>query len=521
MNRRTFCTVAAAAAACSTPPPKRPNILFCFADDWGRYASIYREPIRPGFCDVIDTPNIDRIGEEGLVFENAFVAAPSCTPSRAAVTTGMYFFRCGRHANLRIRWPEGVPDPYESLPGWPNLLQDAGYHVGHAGKTTSKAKGPKPQKSYEPGQTPMSRFSQHASGVDEPALEKDEIYGQVRGDFQEFLGDRPDGAPFVYWFGPHNTHRPWVRGSGQALWGIDPDALKGKMPGFLPDVPEVREDVADYLGEVLAWDGMVGALVSELEATGELDNTLVVLSGDHGMPGMPHGKCNVYDFGCHAPLLMRWPQAIPQGRRVTDFVNLMDLAPTMLEAAGLEPPASMQARSLMPQMRSKAVGQIDPSRDHVILGREQHVPDARPGALPYPVRAIRTAEYLYIRNFKPDRWPMGDPGPITDDFAPSTEELTEDTMIAFKDLDAGPTKAWLVTNRTASEWRPFYDYCFAKRPEEELYDLGGDPDQTVNIAEQSPIRSQLADRLMTALDAAGDPRLEDAFDRPPYVEEDA
>lgn len=517
MNRRTFCTLTAALAACAPAPVKRPNILFCFADDWGRYASIYRDAARPGFNDVIETPAVDRIGAEGATFNNAFVAAPSCTPSRAAVSTGMYFFRCGRHANLRIRWPEGVEDPYLSLPGWPNLLADAGYHVGHAGKTTAKAKGPTPQKSYEPGQTPMSRFSQHAAGVQEPALDKDEIYGQVRADFQQFLADRPGDAPFVYWFGPHNTHRPWVRGSGKSLWGIDPDDLQGKLPAFLPDEPAIREDVADYLGEVLVWDAMVGALVEELEATGELDDTLIVLSGDHGMPGMPYGKCNVYDFGVHAPLLMRWPRQIAAGAHVPELVNLMDLAPTMLEAAGEAPPVAMQARSVLPLLR----GERDPARDHVILGRERHVPAARPGALPYPIRALRTADYLYIRNFQPDRWPLGDPGPIDEASAPTMEELTNDTMVAFKDFDASPTKAWLVARRNDPQWRRFYDYAFAKRPAEELYRLADDPDQIHNLADELPdVRERLRAQLTAALEAAGDPRLDNAFDRPPYVEAD-
>ncbi len=518
MNRRAFCTLALSAAACTPAPPKKPNILFCFADDWGRYASIYRDPARPGFNDVIDTPHIDRIGHEGVVYNNAFVAAPSCTPSRAAVTTGMYFFRCGRHSNLRIlEWPDDVEDAYLTLPGWHDLLQADGYHVGHAGKTTSRNKGPRPQESYTPGQSPMSRFSQHASGVDEPALDKEGIYDEVRDAFRRFLADRPAEAPFVYWFGPHNPHRPWVRGSGKALWGIEPDSLKGKLPAFLPDAPEVREDVADYLGEVLAWDRMVGVLLEELEATGELDDTFIAVSGDHGMPGMPRGKCNVYDFGVHAPLLMRWPNGIKAAGRLDGFVNLMDLAPTMLEAAGLEPPAAMQARSLMPTLR----GESGPEPDHVIVGRERHVPDGRPGRLPYPIRAIRTAEHLYIRNFKPDRWPMGDPGPITESYAPPAEELTYETMIAFKDLDGSPTKTWIITHRNDPELGRYYQDCFGLRPAEELYDLAKDPDQVNNVAgveAYSAVQKELSQRLMTVLEAAGDPRLEDAFDRSPYVE---
>ena len=516
MTRRAFCSLSLAAAA-APAAAKRPNVLFAFSDDWGRYAGVYRDEDRPGLNDVLQTPTLDRIGREGVIFDNAFVAAPSCTPSRAAVTCGMYFFRCGRHANLRIANWEG-PNPYEDWPGFPNLMKAAGYHVGHAGKTTSKKSAEPVQKTYIAGQTAMSRFSQNA-------LEggKEEIYEEVRFTFRTFLSDRDEGQPFLYWFGPHNSHRPWVRGSGKKLWGLEPNALEGRLPKFLPDLPEVREDVADYLGEALAWDAMIGVLVAELERIGELDDTLIVLSGDHGMPGMTHGKCNVYDFGVHAPLLVRWGASIPPGRRIDDFVQLMDLAPTILEAAGVEPPETMQASSLLDILTSEDSGQVDPERDFVVVGRERHVPLARPGRLPYPTRAIRTKDYLYIRNFKPDRWPMGDPGPVAEGKAPTWEELENDTMVCFKDMDSGPTKALLVTRRDDPEIKPYYDFAFGKRPAEELYDLAKDPDQVRNVAGDpayGAVQTKLADRLMAELQEARDPRLSDAFDRPPYVEPD-
>ena len=510
MTRRVFCSLPLAAAA-APAADKRPNVLFCFSDDWGRYASIYRDPKHPGLNDVIQTPAVDRIGREGVVFDNAFVAAPSCTPSRAALTLGMYFFRCGRHANLRIADWQG-PNPYDEAPGFPNLLASAGYHVGHAGKTTSKKNAEPRQKTYVGGQTPMSLFSQTASETG-----KDAVYQEVRSTFQTFLSDRQEGQPFLYWFGPHNSHRPWVRGSGKRLWGLDPNTLEGRIPKFLPDVPEVREDVADYLGEALAWDAMIAVLLEELERIGELDNTLIVLSGDHGMPGVTHGKCNVYDFGVHAPLLVRWGDAVPAGRRVADFVQMMDVAPTVLEACGVRPPKSMQARSFLGALQSKGSGQIDPQRDFVVVGRERHVPDARPGKLPYPIRAIRTRDYLYIRNFKPDRWPMG----VLEGEPPSWEQLENETMLCFKDMDASPTKALLVTRRDDPEIKPFYDLAFGKRPAEELYDLAKDPDQVHNVAgrpEYSEVQAGLAPRRMAELEKAQDPRLTDAFDRPPYVE---
>ena len=202
------------------------------------------------------------------------------------------------------------------------------------------------------------------------------------------------------------------------LWGLDPDDLKGRLPAFLPDVHDVREDVCDYLGECLAVDAGLGGLLERLEELGELDNTLIVASGDHGIPGFPRGKCNLYNLGCEVALAARWPGHIPAGRTLNDFVNLMDLAPTFMEAAGLEPHSDMTARSLLNVLTSSQDEQVDPERTFVVTGRERHVGTAREENLPYPQRAIRTKDFLYIRNFAPDRWPMGDPKGLDD---PTTE----------------------------------------------------------------------------------------------------
>ena len=204
---------------------------------------------------------------------------------------------------------------------------------------------------------------------------------------------------------------------------------------------EVREDICDYLGEELAVDAGLGVLLEELEKIGELDNTLVVVSGDHGIPGIPRGKCNLYDFGTEVALLVRWPEKIAPGRVVDDFVNLMDLAPTFLEAAGVPKPEGMTARSLMPVLESKASGQIDETRTFVVTGRETHVTFARDGNLPYPQRAIRTKDFLYIHNFEPDRWPAGTPHP----------ELAYKDNAWLGDCDNGPTKLAIVARRERDE----------------------------------------------------------------------
>ncbi|MYA22074.1 MAG: sulfatase-like hydrolase/transferase, partial [Gemmatimonadetes bacterium] len=332
-------------------------------------------------------------------------------------------------------------------------------------------------------------------------------------------------TPFCYWWGPTNTHRSWERGSGKALWGLEPDDLKGRLPGFLPDVHDIREDVADSLGECQAVDAGLGVLIQRLEEIGELDNTLIVVSGDHGIPGFPRGKCNLYDIGCEVTLAARWPNNIPAGRTVEDFVNLMDLAPTFLEAAGADIPDTMTGKSLLPVLKSDQSGLVDPDRTFVITGRERHVGTAREGQLPYPQRAIRTADFLYIHNFAPDRWPMGDPQGLDDLHAeaPSAEDLTGKTFIAYPDMDASPTKSYMILHRAEQDVQELFEIGFGKRPQEELYDLRVDPHYMNNIAadpEYDPIRKELSTTLMQILREQSDPRLVESpcrFEHAPYA----
>ena len=330
--------------------------------------------------------------------------------------------------------------------------------------------------------------------------------------------------PFLYWFGPTNVHRKWIAGSGKKLWGIDPDMLKGKLPAFLPDVPVVREDFADYLGEAAAFDAGLGILIEELKRAGVYDNTILVVSGDHGVPGVTRGKCNLYDFGTKVPLAIRWPGGVKKaGRVVDDFVSLPDLAPTFLEAAGVQPPKTMTARSLVSVLKSEADGQVDPARDAVFTGRERHVAKARTGNKPYPQRAVRTDKYLYIINFEPERWPMGigpgyggPDGPI-----PSYEQLRENTFAAFGDLDASPTKAWIVTRRDDDP--KSFEYAVGRPPMYELYDMHTDVHCIHNLAEDptmATVRKQMHERLMTELKQTGDPRVSDnvIFETSPYTD---
>ncbi|QDT35461.1 Choline-sulfatase [Thalassoglobus polymorphus] len=503
----------------------RPNIVFAFADDWGRYASAYAKLEPGGPSDLVATPNFDRIAKEGVLFKNAFVNAPSCTPCRSSLLSGQYFWRTGRGAILQgAIWDETIPT-------YPLLLEKEGYHIGHSYKvwspgTVANAPYGARRTAYNKSGNKFNRFSQFASAAENPEAAKQTLYDEVRGNFTSFLKDRDKNEPFCYWFGPTNCHRKWIKGSGKALWGIDPDELEGKLPPYLPDVHIVREDFADYLGEVQAFDNGLGVLIDELERLGELENTIVIVSGDHGVPGIPRGKCNLYDLGTHVPLAIRWGKNVPAGRIVEDFVCLPDLAPTFLEAAGIEPPTVMTGRSLLNVLEAGSSGLVDASRDAVITGRERHVASVREGNLPYPQRAIRTKDFLYIHNFKPERYPMGDGNgfgkPVEP--LPTYDELANNTFAAYGDLDASPTKAYITLGLGKPEMQEYLDIAFGLRPKEELYDIKKDPHQLNNLAgnaDYSKVREQLSTRLFSVLRETGDPRVTGdgtTYDTPPFTD---
>jgi len=498
---------------------KKPNILLLFADDLGRYASSYAEANQASPNDVISTPAFDWVAEQGVRFDQAFVSVPSCTPSRAALNTGRHFFRNGSHAQLHHPWEKGAVDPFAQVKGMPVTLEEGGYHIGLSYKLhmrTSMFGGR--QNLYNRAGSKFGKFSKWVSEAEDQAAAKEMLFNEVRRNFLDFIKSRKSGQPFFYSFNPVNTHRPWVRGSGKALWGIDPDDLKGKLPPFLVDTEVVREDFADYLGEAKAFDVSCQVLIDEVKKMGELDNTLIIISGDHGIPGFPRGKCNVHDFGSAVLLAMRWPDHIAAGRVVKTPVSLIDLAPTFLAAAGLKSEDDANGENLLPAL--KAGGRDASLRGWVLIGREVHVHTARDDNQPYPVRALRTADFLYVINFKPDRWPMGAPYEVTADSEPSFDEIASETYVGFADIDASPTKAWMVKHRNDAEVNSLLGFSWEKRPAEELYDLSKDPFQIKNIArdpEYAEEKNKLRKKLMAELEANHDPRLlKDAFDRAPY-----
>ncbi|HSG70106.1 MAG TPA: sulfatase/phosphatase domain-containing protein, partial [Planctomycetaceae bacterium] len=283
--------------------------------------------------------------------------------------------------------------------------------------------------------------------------------------------------------------------------------------GCFPDVEEIRSDIADYYWEVQRFDSLVGDALRALEEIGELDNTIVLMTGDHGMP-FPRCKSNLYDTGTRVPLAVRWGDQIQPGREVTDFVSTTDLAPTFLSLAGVEIPDEMTGRSLIPLLKSDRSGRVQADWNSILFGKERHVPSQEaPDLGGYPSRGLRTDDFLLIRNFRPDRWPNGTP-----DYDRAAIPGTW-----YGDTDNGPTKTYIVDNREKdSMHRKKYELCFAKRPDYELYDLRKDPAQLENVAgqaEYAEIQQRLQAELTARLKATSDPRVVESdidFDAYPY-----
>ena len=459
--------IAASYSLIAAPGDSRPNLLLCIADDWAwPHAGVGGDP-------VVKTPTFDRVAREGVLFTHAFSAAPSCTPSRAAILTGQAPHRLAEGGNLHGFLPA-------RFAVYPELLEQAGYVVGLKGK------------GWGPGNLKAAGRNRNPAG---PSF----------ASFNEFIKSVPGDKPFCFWFGSQDPHRPYDKGAGLKA-GMDP--AKVGVPAYLPDTPEIRSDILDYYTEVQRFDADVGEILRALEASGRATNTLVVITGDNGWP-FPRSKANLYDSGTRQPLAVRWPARFAGGRTEEAFVNLTDLAPTFLEAAGLKPPTDMTGRSLLPLL----AGLPQEGRTAVFVERERHA-NVRAGNLSYPARAIRTREFLYIRNFRPARWPAGDPEKW---FA----------VGPFGDCDGSPSKDFILDHREEETYAKFFKLGFAKRPAEELYVLANDPDQIKNVADQkiyAGVKQKLRSELDRWLKETADPRAtedDDRWDQFPYFGEAA
>jgi len=465
-----WCGTAIAFAA----EPKRPNILFAIADDWGRHASAYGTPW-------IKTPGFDRVAREGLLFNNAFTPNAKCAPSRAIVLTGRQSWQLEEAGNHMPFFPT-------KFKTWPETLIEKGWFVGITGKGWS------PGVALTNDGKPRNMFGRAFTQRTAPPPAKAISPNDYAANFTDFLDTAPKDQPWCFWFGATEPHRAYefqagVNKGGKRLSDIP------RVPAYWPDNDIVRHDMLDYAYEVEHVDHHLVRMLAELEKRGLLENTVVIVTSDHGMP-FPRVKGYSYLDSNNVPLAIRWPGGIKQpGRVLEDFVDFTDIAPTMLDLAGITPAASGMApitgRSWREIFESTRNGQAIAARDHVLIGKER-TDAGRPNDVGYPIRGLIRDGFLYLRNYEPDRWPAGNP------------------ETGYLDTDGSPTKTFILEARRKNPAYIFWHLNFGKRPAEELYDLSRDPDCVNNLAAapaHQERRKTLEKAMTEKLKAQGDPRM--------------
>lgn len=476
MTLRALVSVVAcltAAGCASQSSSSRPNIVFAIWDD------VSYPHVSAAGSEMVNTPAFDRVAAEGALFRNAYAPAPGCSPTRAAFLTGRHIWmieQAGTHAS-------SFPTTYVS---YQDLLEEAGYAIGYTGKP------------WGPGRWEKSGRTRNPAGPPFTDRTLDPPYDGIRdwdyaGNFEAFFESKELHQPFSFWVGGSEAHRRFEQGSWKAAGKRLEDA---EVPPFLPDTPEIREDLLDYAVEIEWFDSHVGRILDFLAERGELDNTLVIFTADNGM-AFPRAKANLYDYGIHMPLAVRWAGPGRGGRTIDDLVQFVDLTATILDVAGVAHPGGASAlagRSIRDILESQEDGLVDSSRTRAYSGRERHS-SSRWNNLTYPQRSMRTPEHLYIRNFKPLRWPAGAPQKYRAD-GRGLEEMHQ----AYHDIDASPTLTRLIEGRDEEGVGHYLELAVGKRPAEELFDLAADPGCLDNLAE-APEHADLLEALRDELDA--------------------
>ncbi|QDT65349.1 sulfatase family protein [Calycomorphotria hydatis] len=417
----------------------RPNIILLIADDmnWDD-CGVYGHPS-------IRTPHIDRLAEQGMRFEQAFVTASSCSPSRASIITGRY-----PHATdaEQLHWP--VPADQVTFV---EKLKDAGYWTAAAGKWHL---GPALENRFDevrPADT--SGFQLPSNDADPGSMKAAKDKASGCEEWIPVLKDRPQDQPFFCWFAALDPHRDY-----------DTDIIDNphqpsdvRLPPYHPDVPDVRKDYTQYYDEITRLDDYVGKVMHELEEQGVAENTLIIFFSDNGRP-FPRDKTTLYDGGIRTPFILHWPAKIKAGQVCEELVSTVDIAPTCLEVAGLQSLKTFQGKSF--------AGLIDDPatqfRNYIYA--EDHWHDFEDHA-----RAVRSQRYKYIRNDYPDlpNTPSADAG----------RSLTFQAMLKLKE------NGQLNEHQLA---------CFVTpRPTIEFYDLKNDPFELQNLADNPKYAKAIAE----------------------------
>jgi len=453
----------------------RPNILIAISDDQSWiHTSVEGSPF-------VQTPNMDRIASHGYHFTNAYAGSPGCSPSRAALLTGQHHWMigpAGTHGSSFPAYHETFVD----------LLESDGYKVGFTGK------------GWGPGSWSAGGRDKNPAGVEynEIKLEKKPKKGisdkDYAGNLEQFLGEREQDEPFFFWYGGHEPHLSYAEGPHNAE-----DLAKVVVPAFLPDTEVSRSTLLDYADEIHHFDKQLGRMIAILDAAGELDNTLIIVTSDNGMP-LPRAKATGYEYGIHVPLAIHWEQGVKKGLTINEPVSFADLSATVVEAAGLEVPEKFVGTSLMGMLNGEG-GELESDRA-VFAGRERQTA-ARYQNLSYPQRMMRRGDYLVIWNAKPDREPAGQGQEIVDGVAGEPHS-------AYFDIGPSAIKRELLARRDDPYFSPFFHLAVDKRPEWQFFNVAKDPECLDDLASNPDyieLFNSYRQQLTETLRETGDPRV--------------
>lgn len=485
-------------------PDKRPNILFVINDDQS-YAHTSFAGSR-----FVSTPGFDRVASNGIYFTNCYGGSPGSAPSRSSLVTGRHHWQnkqSGQHASSWMK--EHVP--------FVDLLEASGYYTGFTGKGVDPFQYARSDEDslWRKGNAaghPFNKYRYQKNSPSDPRTAKGIGLINYYENFRSFLQQRKEGQPFYFWYGATEPHRVYEKGSwkrnGKKLEQVD-------VPGFLPDTEEVRGDMLDYAVEIEWADSHLAKMLEYLDSIGELNNTIVIVTADNGMP-FPRAKANCFEYGAHVPFAVSYPKGFPGKRRVDDPIGFVDIAPTILEMAGVKPDGMLpiSGRSFMNILRSEKEGIVDKTKKYVYMGRERHS-SSRWKNLGYPQRAVRNQDYLFIWNVRPERWPAGAPQMMdkdTGELYPMYgigEDGTFHPDQAFTDVDDAPSKTFLIEHYKDPAIQPYFELAFGKRPEFELYHIGNDPfclDNLIGKKDYAAIEKELRQALIKELKRSEDPR---------------
>lgn len=406
----------------------RPNIIFIIADDisWNDIGC-YGNP-------AVKTPVIDQLAQEGIRFDNVFLTASSCSPSRTSIISGRYPHNTGA-AELH------TPLPEDQIP-FPLLLKESGYYTVQSGK---------------------SHFGEPALRAFDKAYEMEDAGTGGEERWVRCLEERPKDRPFFAWFAAIDAHRPWQADD----FGAPHDPAKVIVPPYLADTEATRKDLASYYNEIARFDFYIGEVVKELERQGIEDNTLIMILADNGR-AFPRSKTRVYDSGMKTPFIVKWGDGIKRPGSVSkSLISVVDIAPTLLEIAGIESPPRFQGENFTQILANPEAEH----RQYVFAEHNWHDYEAHE-------RMVRSNDFLYVLNSRPN---LSNPGPADSNNSPSFEDLKK-----FRDKGK-------LTHAQA-------DIFMVPRPYEELYDCTQDPMQLSNVVSLPHYKDEL-EKLRKVLEA--------------------